>query len=354
MKKKKMSKFKMGIMIYAGVSVLLIAIFAVIFWNFIADYEKSMPHHGVDKVLADMNASEWDKYFETKTQDGAFESTDKIKEYILEKYDGKKITSKKAKSYTASKPVFELLADGKAFASVTLKKTGKNKSNFSEWGYDSISYEDYIKYETYTIEAPSTTKVSVNGVELSDEYKKEEKEIERLSQAALYTTGLPKMAVYEVELIYEPDVTAVDSKGNTVEAVKDNNTYTIGFAPSDDVEAEHKEYALKVSSVYVKNFINVKEGILKYIMPDSELREAVRLSDTYFYPVEYMAGYEFLKQEVKNFVYYSEDCFSCDVYYEVNVLFRGWSISSKVEVSDINYVFVKKDGTWYLTSLSYN
>ena len=47
MKKKKMSKFKMGIMIYAGVSVLLIAIFAVIFWNFIADYEASMPHHGV-------------------------------------------------------------------------------------------------------------------------------------------------------------------------------------------------------------------------------------------------------------------------------------------------------------------
>ena len=350
-KKKKMSTFAKGMLIYVGIALFAIFIFAIFFWRFIANYEASMPTHTIEKVVDDMKKGKWDKYF---TEDDAlteFEGVKPLKEYIIKKCEGKTLTCIKAKEYTDTNPVYEVKADDVAFAKVTLAPNGKNKSNFTMWKYADTTYADYVKLDKYTIEAPSTTKVYVNGKELSDKYKTGDGEFDFLEQAALYTTNLPKKTVYTVEnLINEPVVTAVDKEGLEVNVAKDYKTYEVGFAPSETVKEAHYDYVMKVASVYAKNFINVKEGILSYCMPESEFREAVALADTYFYPVEYMRGHEFLKRELTNFVYYNDDCFGCDVYVEINALFSGWVVSNKVEITNMNWVFVRVEDKWYLTS----
>lgn len=356
MKKKKKSRFGLGLICYATIMTVIMAIVFIVFWNLVEDYEESMPSHGMERVVKDFNGGNYDKYFtDASVKYGEFEKLDSAKQYIVDMFKGKEVVFEKAKNYTDKTPVFVLKADNKRFATVTLKKTGKNGFDFDLWGFSKIDFSEYIKTTEYTISAPSGTTVYVNDVPVSESYKTGEKEIERLKEASKYTSNLPKIIEYKVTgLIYQPVVKGTDVKGQAVEAVADGNSYTIGFVTNQALETEQKEYVLKVSATYVKTFINVREGIMKYLMPESDLYKAVGMTDTSWYPVEYMNGYSFKNQEVSNFIYYSEDCFGCDIYYDVKVYFRGWSVTSKIEKCDMNFVFVKKDGTWYLTSTSYN
>ena len=61
--------------------------------------------------------------------------------------------------------------------------------------------------------------------------------------------------------------------------------------------------------------------------------------------------YEFNNENISNFRKYSDDCFSCDVYYD---LYVDWKDGNKTYNTSVTYTFVKTDGEWYVADFIIN
>ena len=345
-KKKNKKRFWFGLGIYACVVIIVICIVWIVFWNYIKEYEESMPSNGVEKIIAKFNSGDIDGYLKELTDLSEFEGKEDIANYIKSLPKGK-FDCIKAKDYTDKKPIYVLKNDKDTVARIYMKPVGKNK-HFRIWGFDKLEIDKSVCEVSVTITAPSSANVVVNGKTLGESYKTGEKKYEDLTEAYLYSDSIPKQYTYEIKgLLKKP---AVSCEGYT-EEIKDN-TYTYTFKSDETVEAEHKDYVKKVTRIYAYNFINViEERLSTYVMPDSNLRETVKYTDTYFYPVEYMRSYDLTKQEISNYIKYSDDCFSCDAILHATAYFSGWSVSEKTEKSNIRCIFVYKDKKWYLTDV---
>ena len=110
---------------------------------------------------------------------------------------------------------------------------------------------------------------------------------------------------------------------------------------------------MDVTNAYARNFANLDKSIFNYVRPGSELYDAINSATTYFYPNSKISGTEFTSREVTDFVKYSDDCFTCHVKYDYTIYFTGYSIDKDVSSVDMTWVFVQKDGLWYLTDTKY-
>lgn len=363
-KKFKMS-FKKGLLIYAVVALLLLFIGLTFFWRFIGNYEESMPVHGMEKVI---------KYFKnaditqlmTENDDNIineFEGNSSDKNIIAEKYNeylkNKKIDFKKANNYTDKKPVYVVTADDVKVANVRLISKKKNSSNFKIWEFGSIDISDFYKNIFKTtdikIQVPKGTEVTINGKTAAESYITKTEQIEELKPLLEYVANLPDMVTYEIKgFTTEPEVKAV-LNGEELKLTSEKNTYTGTFTATEEFISEVNEYVDKVVVAYAKNFINVEKKILPYIMKNSELYASVKSATTAWYPDSEIKSYDFAEKEISNYQVYSEDCFSCDVKYTIDISFRpSYKVEDPTETGNFKWFFTKKDGTWYLTSMQYN
>ncbi|MBE5939013.1 MAG: hypothetical protein E7266_01325 [Lachnospiraceae bacterium] len=356
--------FKLGLLIYTVIAAVLIVAGLKFFWDFIGDYEKSMPIHEIEEIAENIQDGNIDMYFKgvEAYQVSPFE-TGKINadSYLLEVYKNyikdKKVSIIKSKDYTDKSPAYVIKADDKKIAEITLVSNKRNDSNFKMWEFGSISVENYYKELISTssvkVKVPSEAKVTVNGVEVSSDYIVENNDIEELSAVAEYMAKVPTMVTYEITGLLEiPEVKAVLFEEEMV-LTETDGVYSGTFGASDDFVTEMTEYVDKVAVAYAKNFINVQKKILPYVMKNSDLYTSIKSATTGWYPK--IKSYEFTEKSYDNFQVYGDDCFSCDVKYVVDIVFKNYSdLDDPTEKGDFKFYFVLKDDTWYLTSLSYN
>ena len=135
---------------------------------------------------------------------------------------GKAITYEKLQtSYDAKHPVYNVYAGGQLVAKITLKETSSEPLMFiltrQEWDIDSIEAVYEKGSIGFTITAPDTYNVFVNGVKLdSREQTGNVTEIAALKYAAEYVS-VPQLVEYRVDgLLNEPDVTVYNNQGDMV------------------------------------------------------------------------------------------------------------------------------------------
>ena len=61
--------------------------------------------------------------------------------------------------------------------------------------------------------------------------------------------------------------------------------------------------------------------------------------------------YEFNNENIFNFRKYSDNCFSCDVYYD---LYVDWKDGNKTYNTSVTYTYVKTNGAWYVADFILN
>ena len=257
-----------------------------------------------------------------------------------------------AGNYDSQHPVYNVLADGKPFLTVGLRETATTTKlgilTQSEWALESC----FLRAEnaenadirlnpdhTYscTISAPSAFSVMIDGAAapLADaEYAP----LTEFQYVAPFT-GVPEMMTWTYEgLSFEPTVTIVNNAGEPVELAVKNGVYTAEAKFASTAEAERigsaAVDALAIGELWSKFMTNDVGGdayglytVISNcrLMPDSDIYKKARAWAGNI-DITFVSGHtidSWTNERVTNYVLYSDDLFSCDVYFEKNMTLRN-------------------------------
>lgn len=352
MKKKRLSRFKKGMIIYIGIAFVLLVIGFIWFYNFIASYEKSMPANKMKEVTTYFTADEIENFLsDYVTDENCFDSVDTVIDKFKTMIDGKEITYREDSTYRESEPVYLILADNEPVAKISMAKED-SKIGFDRWAIEYVYVTNYLPdSQSIKISAPEGTKVLVNDKTVTDQYIIQENGTPSiLVGVEEYLDEIPSTTVYEINgLLETPEVTAEDADGNELEVFSGEGSYSVGYGADEEFIASVQDRIDTVIEAYGLYFINKSSALNGYLLPDSQLAEDISLTVTGFYLNSKVTGYSFSSRDISNIVRYSENCFTCDIYYKLDMSFVSDAYHDDNQYANATWVFIKQNGNWYLS-----
>lgn len=334
-------------------SVLFIFIAAIaaglyVFWNFLADYEKTRPVNIIEDFVENIRNGDDALLLEsvsfTPTE---FEQADVYAEQYKEKLKGELAFYAMPDKSTDENPVYKIKADNKQIAVVTLAQTGE-KSSFGFPGYrvDKIETLAAQPLPDVQIIAPDNSVVYVNGVAVSDGYAVSEAEITQSQFFHGYIDKAPVMVTYKIGgLLTEPEITAEAFDGTALER-GDNNVF--GLKPEKN--SELSDMALEFSLNYSRYIAN--DGYFNTI--GKMIPEELPLYDKLYHYEEncyaWHSDYDFTDTVAYDPVFYNENCFSCRVTYNHVIV----STETFTFPADNTVYFVNTASGWKVTDIIMN
>ncbi len=353
-KRKKTIAMFWKVFIGYGVALAAVAvILLVVLHGLLKDFEESQPKSKMDEIVKQFTVENIDSLVKSSgSQISEFESSEVISQYFKDKIGSNSITyKKKYGEYTSSAPVYVVYAGDTALAKVSLATNGTNSHNFTVWKQDKISFDGYVSANNeVVITAPSKAEIMINGKPVGDSYKTgKEKAISACKNVKDFTE-VPATVEYKVTgMLSTPTITAKLNNQDLVVTNEDGKC-TVAYPTDDSLLAEQKELITKIGREYGKFIINrgsvtnlqsYMVGNAKEVVGNIEAIWAFLYGKTY--------TYEFKNESVTNLIKYSDDCFSCDVYFD---LFVEWNNGNKTYSTNMTYAFVKIDGKWMLADFS--
>lgn len=344
---------------YVFIGLLMIFCGLVGFYDFIEDYENSLPHHKIEEFISSADGGELligDSDFKISE----FETPEEVAECVYFPDEKPQLSYKRAGGeYTDTAPVYVIYDKGRNIAKVSLKK-GENTSEhgFPVW---EIGKTDSLLGQVKTYKAkifvPEGMIPKINGIDVSDSYKAPSKgEIKDLKSAYNYIEALPGLAEYNVDGLYrEPKITALDRDGNEVLPEIKGNSYYFRPADSEALKSAHEEMLIAMERAYISYMINeFKETdvnfarLSAYLMPGSPAYSMLRnLSVEWNNPYDTR---EDILISAEHFTPYSEDCFSANTVFKIKL--KRYRVENEYN-GNIRWTFVKKDGQWKAVQMEF-
>ena len=361
--RKKVPVFGIFMLIYIIAGVLV----SIHLWNklekYLIDLEASLPKYGMDEVMAAISENRVDDIIreDTLVTVAKYEGLNEYRGLLKQKLASGEVTMQESKQATKEVPRYTVFAGGQPVMDVSLKVTGKNDHDLDLWGYDKFYADDYSISDTvYEITVPDGSVVTVNGHTLDDsdialdaDGNRKIAEIKDLKVIEQYLDHVPSYITYAVKgFIVEPVFSVKSRDGEDMPLSQDGTSYSADLPYYASAADEVKEIVPTIMEAYGLHFIGKNTGgVYKYLLPDSQYKEDVKSVVTYFYPTERITTYEFGNETCDDFVTYSEDCVSCHIYFDLIVRFNSAAYKTKNEGSDATWIFLKRDGTWYLSQV---
>ena len=333
------------------VATILLIIFYCLKWldGFLYDYEASMPIHVMEEIFADIERDCAGYVLaNSETQLNELETEEMLKEYIDGYYSGRKLSfGRKDGEYSNKAPVYLVMADEHELATVKLKNTAPEGSRFDEWAVDSVTVKEFHPV-SYTVSAPESSEVFVNGVRLSQGYNDgTKKELPEL-KSIYYAGEKPCITGYEFSLYCgEPEIFAVDFTGAECVPAEEKEGYDYAFVQAEDeaLKSELSEYILEVARTscnYATNDIPYS-SLIPYINKEAPIYQRLLYAYTQFYADHTAVRFE--NETVRNLIRYDENNFSCDVDFDHYVTFKGKEFHFFVSYT---FFFEYIDGRWLI------
>lgn len=345
--------------VYSGILVLVIAAGLIWIYGLLDDYEEGMPDVAMTDIINEHFTYDNVEKLIMDNQDeiGRYENISVVISYVQDAIYGKEVTfSRKSGEYTNETPVYMVKSENKNIAKVSLKEERKNGHGFSVWGIDKVIFGEFQNNgNMVTITAPSQAVVTINGRTAEDDIVSERDTAIELLEGVKDYVELPTNTIYKVEgLMAKPEIKA---ELNGVQLVVSEEaglegTYTISYPGDEQLLTEQSEYIKNINVEYGKYIINKGSltrlksymiGNAKQYVSDIPAVWAFLWGKTY--------TYEFKTNEISNFVKYSDDCFSCDVKFD---LYVKWNTGDKTYDTGMTYIFVKQEDKWYLADFAIN
>lgn len=200
---------------------------------------------------------------------------------------------------------------------------------------------------SYTIYAPAGATVSVNGVELDENYKKTGEDTTLSLFEGLENYGAaPKMEAWEVGGLHQtPEITAADESGTALSApYLQDGVYVFQPAADEELAASQQQYAETFYNLYAAFEANRDDkldtnyyNILPYMYGGTPL--GTRLASEYSsrQPSGGVAAGSYDSVEVTGFVPYGDNLYTCTV-----LLYNDDELAGSCAVA-----FIKASGKWY-------
>lgn len=172
-KKKKMSVFAKGMLLYALIFLLLVGIGLFILWQYMSAYEYSRPDTAMERFFETLDDSEILRFSaeSVKTVDRNIQPQAEIDSFILDYIkDGGLRFAKISKESTQERMIYALLLGNEPVGRASIEQTGETKFGMKAWNVTSayIGLENQLHSTEITV--PSNCTVSVNGCELNENY----------------------------------------------------------------------------------------------------------------------------------------------------------------------------------------
>ncbi len=377
--KKAKTKFQKFLMIYASILGILMVSFLIYVGSSLVKYEKNQIENYLQNTIKKLQKESTKKTLATPIENGIavnkskFEKENVNIESILEEIlkEEESITYQPTSDSTEDNPVYKVYYKENPILQIELDGTKKihrlGLLTFSEWEVKSIKSSMENGLYNYTLELPSTYKVTVNGMELTDEDKTEEIKNENLEEVAKYVE-IPTNITYEIKGLWSiPKINITDEQGNEVEYKQVGNKITkeIEFQKVEDEETAKtkienipdimniaKDWSLFLS----KDLTGDKYGygtIKKYVIEGSNLSKYAYSwatgIDITFTSSHTLDNPTFTDERIENFEIYNENAFSCEVYVIKHMIIKG---NKKLEdtMHDRMY-FARINNEWKLVNM---
>lgn len=355
-KRHKKSGFRRFIIAYISVLAVIIVFMWWLLYVFIGDYEESRPSNTIEEVVKQLdNGSVMSVLEKASVETNEFESdTEKLSSYLEDAISGKHLRYvKKSGEYSENTPVYLVYADESPVAKVTLVPNGENSFKFTMWKLGKIYVGSDLnnkKTDCISITVPKNSVVTINGIIVDDKYITDDNiEFTPCKNVGDYVDK-PLKTTYKVSgLMMEPAV-EVSYNGMSLDVADEKGEYIAQYPGDDSLLAEMGKNIKELDHAYGRYIINkgkLSAVTSKMIGNAKEYMSDIPAVWAFLYGKEYT--YEFQNETIDNFTRYSDDCFSCDVYYDLYVRWNGGNVTYD---TSLTYTYVYYDNRWVVADFA--
>lgn len=363
-KKKKFPVFLIGYFIFLMVLVLFWAYVLRYVQDSLLTYEASQPERVMESLICDLEEGRIEEMLSFPSAQSRFEDPDIVKNKYMAQLSGQSLRFEKAPgSYDVQKPVYHIYAGDRRIASVSLRETASEPLMFilsiQDWEIASVEPVLETGDTKLLIHAPNTCTVQINGV-LADERELtgNQWEVEAFSYAAEYV-DVPDIVEYEVSGLFEmPEIVIQDKYGQDMAYTNVEGVIDARAFPTGRIEDALAEYVLKNAKNYSDFFSGDLPGgnhsvePLKYMFPENsyfvEQADHYRRFDLWMYSQH--EAPTFANERVTDYIRYSDNFFSCNVYFE-KTMFLTKTKEYRTVVTNDTYYYVNIDGKWVVADM---
>ena len=362
--KKKKSKFGKFLAIYCAALAVIVIVGLLVFNSFMKKVEDNQPSNKVASIVKELSGGKA-KSFLTSNSDmiKCLENVDNIIDQSAANMEGKQLSFIENSEYRAEAPSYNITADGQIVAKVTLGKDKKGAFGLQSWKLTALDVASYVPNTlSYQIMAPEGASVFVNGTELGDAYKVSDAGVpENLKTAAKYVS-IPNFVTYKVSgFTNTPTVTAKGSDGSDLAISQTSNAVVCGTTTTQDFINSVDGLVNRAIDAWGRHFINMGGNLSAYILDECDYYAYIFGSDTMdpiytaFYEFESIADYSFTEKSASNYIRYTDNCFTVDVKYQMQVDFTTDRMSDTNQKLDATWVVITRNGgeDWYIVDCIY-
>lgn len=355
-RRRKKSRFARFLVVYSAVLAVIIVSVWCFLYAFIGGYEESRPAGTMDEIIKKLSCNDIAGVLsEMSVEVNEFENdTDMLVSYLSDAIcDTELRYAKKSGEYSESTPVYVIYADNTPVAKISLEIKRINSFNFPIWKAGSIYIGNDLglkKSSDISICVPKNSIVTINGVPVSDIYiSQDDVEFEPCKNIGEFVEK-PLKTVYTVgNLMMQPTV-EVSCDGKILEVEEKDGVYEAAYPDDEELLEQMKGSITELDRAYGKYIIN--KGKLSAVTSSMVGNAREYMSDipavwAFLYGKEYT--YEFQNEQISNFRSYSNDCFSCDVYYD---LYVQWNNGSVTYNTSLTYTYVYYDNRWVVADFA--
>lgn len=324
-KKKRMSGFAKGMILYVILFALVAALGLQFFFRFIENYEYTRENRVMERFVSALDDEQIEAMAAGFTDKLNTElcDADEVRAFMAEK-TADATYLKKLSECTDSKTVYVLKTEGNVIGTVELT-LGENVFHglLSNW-QPTASELDFSAYiNELELDVPADYTVEINGTVLDEKYVADDSVEYGLLEEFYENYDLPHMVKYHADgFIGDGNVTVKDGAGNPVDAsLLTEEQYTDNCSDAEKAALDEfldlyiKAYMTYTSGANHLNMINYKE-LSALVVPDSELKFRIEQA---------IGGLGFASShgdELKNitvnrYMNIGEGRYLCDVTYEV-------------------------------------
>lgn len=344
--------------IYAFITLLLIG--GIIFvslklYNYLDKYERSLDKYEAEEIFNEyFSPCKFDKLYDMQEISlTEFESKNDFVSYMEKQIEGKTITYREVPAGLGQIKKYRIYADKTYFSEFTLTENSNPATPEDTWILDTISLV-YSTNESIKIKAFTTSKLSLNGVEINDSHITENNiRTESCSRVPEGVNGIMYCEYSIDNLLLKPELTAIDRNGNESTFVFDEETQTYVEQMNYDIPTEElKAHIQNAAQTYAKYMTldATLYSMSRYFDTKSKIYKSITTTEIQWFTPH--IGYEFKDIEFKEYYIYDENTFS--VRYVCNQYIYRTSTESHLFPLDLTLYFKNINGTYYIFDLISN
>lgn len=364
---KEWTLFKKLMIIYAILLTGIIAGICIWEWDLLSsyqqDYEKAKeagnPELFIQKYIENFSQEEYKKILmESLSSDNLFYTKEILAEQEVKNYYCGEIRSERnEKKYTEHKPAYDIYSGDRLIMTIQLGVASKDEFGFNEWKAGRIELNTYFSYtEEAEFITDSTMKATINGIEVSDEYIKENIEEKTAQKIAGFFETDYKIERYVVPgLIAGYELKVYDAAGNEIKGVETDRGIDYTIISDENIQKTYENRINELMDAYIKytnNHITVEE-MLTFTRQGSSAASIVLRSEEPLSWITKPDKLEIRSHEIDNIRQIRDDLIVCHVKYDIFKTYQWNYVSDTLSEETVEYNLLLRNvnGIWILEDM---